>query len=120
MLPTSVSPTLTCLVVLKKSRDFVPNPHLPNPWQREVGVHHVADGAVPLREEAIGVGKEIAQTSAESEVDSEAVEAHIVDSLPDDNAHRANFETENRKCDVSDIFVPVVALGRNHIVLLGC
>lgn len=81
-------------------------------------MHSVEDEVVPLGEEEIGVGREIVQTSVESEVDSEAAEAHIVDSFPGDSAQHGNFETENRKCDVSDIFVPFVALSRNHIVFL--
>lgn len=102
--PTSVSPTLTCLVVLKKLRDSAPNPRLLNLWQREVEEHNEEDVAVLLGE-GIEVERETAQTSVEIEGDSEAVAAHIVDSHPD-SAQHANFETENRKCDVSDIFVP--------------
>lgn len=92
-----MSLTLTYLVALKKSRDSVPNPRLLNPWQSEVGVHSVEDGAVPLQEEEIGVGREIGQTSVEIEGDSEAVEVHTVDFLPDENAQHASFETGKQK-----------------------
>lgn len=59
---------------------------------------------VPRWAEVIGVEREIGQTSAGIEVDSEAVEVHIVDSLPD-SVQRANFETKNNKCNDSEIFL---------------
>lgn len=112
--PTSVNPTLICLAVLKKSRDSVPNPLLLNPWQREVGVHSVEDEVVLLRGEEIGVEREIVQTSVEIEVDSEAAEAHIVDSFPGDSAQHGDFETEN----VMSVNICVPFVARNRIVFI--
>lgn len=94
-----MSPMLICLVVLRKSRDCVPNPHLLNPWQREVGGQHEEVGVVKAQVEEIAVETETGRTSVETEVDSEAVVVHIVDSFHDNTQHDFFVETEN-KCDL--------------------